>query len=160
MQSILTQLELIDKEQDNLKEQLFEWVVEMNQREFDQLCNEVLGLHRFWEKYRGALVTDEPEMIRPLISSLPKVELLIEINGHRYDRVKFYRWLSSVDTEKLRSICSELETLCDSAIENTNTYLVSAVLPALQQTGTCWLMEREYPVYLSDVYQTVLKWRS
>lgn len=160
MQPILTQLDLIDKRPSTLKQHLFEWIVEMKQSDFDQLCNEIIGVQRFWEKYSGVLVTDRLELIKPFISLLPKVELVIEMDGHHYDRTHFYRWLSNVDIYRLESICWELETMCDLALENANTYVVAAISPVLQKKGACWRIEQEHSVYLNGISSVIQNWKS
>jgi hypothetical protein len=160
MQPILTQLDLVDKKPSVLKEQLFEWIVNMTQGDFDQLCNEIIGVQRFWEKYSGVLVTDRLELIRPFISLLPKVELVIEIDERSYNRNHFYRWLSTVNVYQLQSICFELETMCDLALENANTYVVAAISPVLQKQGACWRIEQEHSVYLNGISSAIQNWKS
>ena len=160
MQPILTQLDLVDKRPEFIKEQIFEWVADMTQFEFDRLCNEIVGLQRFWEKYDGVLVTDRLELIKPFASLLPKVELVIEIDDRHYERSHFYRWLSYVDVERLRSICFELEEMCDMALENANAYVVAAISPVLQHKGACWRIEQDHCFYLSGISYAIQNWKS
>jgi hypothetical protein len=159
MQPILINLELLDLQLPGLKQRLFEWIVDLEQPDFDQLCNEILGLQRFWEKYQGAIVTDAVEIIAPFLPILPKVELVVEMDDRHFDRNYFYRWLSQVNEQWLQMICEELGTLCDQALENVDAYVVIPLFPELQKRGICWRIEHDRNIHLPLVQEVICSWR-
>ena len=44
------------------KEDLFNWIVDLEQQEFDDLCNQIISLYKFQQTYEGALVSDEEDL--------------------------------------------------------------------------------------------------
>lgn len=141
MQPLLAHLQRLPLAPPALKERLFHVIVDLSPRQFNQLCSEVLALFRFQRKYRDALVTDAPHLIRPFNHMLPRVELEVEIDGQNYDRHAFYRWLEKVSEITLKQIMMEMDALFDEAIEHIDCYVVDKKLCAGQKEDTCWKLE-------------------
>jgi hypothetical protein len=141
MQSILVQLELINKERAGLKERLFEWVADLSQEEFDQLCNEIISLDHFFMKYDGVMVTDRIDLVRPFLAIIPKVEMVVDMSRRFYDKTSFYRWLENVHVSLLQNACWNLEDCCDQARELLDTYVVSGIFPTLAGSDACWKID-------------------
>lgn len=144
MQSVLMQLELVNKDRDGLKERLFEWIADLSQREFDQLCNEIISLDSFFKKYDGATVTDRAELVRTPANKAPKVEFVVDTGKGLYNRAFFYRWLENIPVPALQAICWELEDCCDQVRELLNTYIVARVYPSLVKANVYWKINTAY----------------
>jgi hypothetical protein len=149
-QPILTQLELLEKEAACIKENLFNWVVEMEQWEFTRFCCEIESVYRFWDKYRGLKVSDDVDALRPFKHMLPRVELIIETDMADYDKRDFYRWLQDTHEFTLQDICVELESLWDQALENINSYIIDPVFPAIRNRCSWWELSCEKPIFASE----------
>lgn len=158
MQSVLVQLELINKDRIGLKERLFELIADLPQEDFDQLCNEIISLDKFYRKYDGVMITDRAELVRPFLAILPRVELVINLKKRHYRRAFFYRWLEEVHVSVLQTVCWELEDCYDQAIELLNTYVVTPVYPALAHTNACWQVDTCMTGNLSRIAEVVRTW--
>lgn len=158
MQPVLMQLELVDKDELGLKERLFEAIADLSQEDFDQMCNEIIGLDKFYRKYDGVMVTDRTELVRPFISIVPRVELVIDMKKRQYRKTFFYRWLEEVHVSALQNICWELEDCYDQAIELLDTYVVTTVYPALAHTNACWQVDTCMTGNLPRIAEIVREW--
>ena len=159
MEPFLTQLQQIDVKVPGLKERIFNQVVDLRQRQFNQLCNEVIALYRFQKKYHDALITDEPHLIKPFVKLLPRVELRVEITEHAFDRGAFFRWLETVEESTLQQIVMEIDALYDEAIENVDCYVVDEKMCAHYGNSTCWKMQLETSGNLSVLFKNLTGWK-
>jgi hypothetical protein len=159
MQPLLAQVQLMDLAVTRLKEQIFDIIVELSPRQFDQLCSEVIGLYRFQKKYRDVLITDSPHLIQPFAGLLPRVEFLFVLNEQSYDRSRFYRWLEEVPEHHLQQIVMEIDALYDEAIENVDCYVVSEPLCEKAPKEHCWRMQLETSGNLSSLFNNVSSWK-
>lgn len=156
MQPLLVQLELLSKERKGLKERLFEWIVDLSQEDFDQLCNEIISLDSFFKRYEGAMVTDNEHLIQAFKDVLLKVEFVVAMPARRYNKAFFYRWLEDISVSALQSVCWELEDCCDQAMELLNTYVVSAIKPMF--AASCWRIDSSFTGNLSLIADIVKSW--
>ncbi len=156
---LLSQLQEIPVRLPGLKERMFNLVVDMKPRQFDQLCSEIIGLYRFQKKYRDVLVTDAPQLIRPFVHLLTRVEYQVEITEHTYDRTQFYRWLQQVDDSVLQQIIMEIDALYDEAVENIDCYVVDEKICADKPSDNCWKMQLETSGNLSVLFQDLRRWK-
>jgi|GEM_PF-5054434 len=158
MTPLLTQVELLDKRINGLKERIFEWIVELPQPEFDQLCCEIIGLHHFVEKYKGVLISDILFCEKGL-DRVCRVELIINFSSRHFNRNKFYQWLTLVRPEQLQVICWELELLCDEVMENVGTHVIHQSDPIPAQQRVCWMINDHTSFYLPYIHQTIQSWQ-
>ena len=142
-----------------LKERLFNLVVEMHPRQFNQLCSEVIALYRFQKKYRDVLVTDAPQLIRPFVKLMPRVSFQVDIQEQSYDRKYFYRWLQRVDDGVLQQVIMEIDALYDEAIENIDCYVVDEKIGNETQSDSCWKMQLETSGNLTVLFQDLHSWK-
>jgi hypothetical protein len=159
MQPLLAQLQLVDIKVPGLKGRLFNLIVDMPPRQFDQLCSEVVALYRFQKKYRDALVTDAPHLIRPFVHLLPRVELLVELNDQAYDRNAFYRWLETVNDSTLQQIIMEIDALYDEAVENIDCYVVDEKICSDKPADSCWKMQLETSGNVEILFKALRTWK-
>lgn len=120
------------------KEDLFYWIVDLAQPEFDRLCNEIIALYAFQSKYDGVLVSDEDALLRPFLSILPKVDFSVERYHEHYDKTQFYRVLSYVSDSYVDRVCRELSTLMEYVCEHANTYIINSVSHAVAPGIQFW----------------------
>ncbi len=160
MQPILTKLQIIDIKLPGLKERIFNEVVDLHFRQFDQLCSEIIALYRFQRKYRNVLITDAPDLIRPFVHFLPRVELLVVINEHSYNRNLFYRWLESVEIKELQQLFMELDALYDQVIENVDCFMVDEKICGTQADSHCWKLQLGDSGNLSVLFNNVRTWKN
>ena len=134
----LITLTRIDARGNFSKEELFNWIVDLTQEQFDALCNQIISLYKFQQAFEGALVSDEVDLLKPWLPVLPKIEFEVESSGCNYQKKYFYEFLSGVEEDDLDNICDEILSLYSHVRENNNTYIVSQVYPAVAGMVECW----------------------
>lgn len=141
------------------KEELFNWIVDLKQEQFDELCNQIVSLYRFQQTFEGVLVSDEVDLLKPWLPVLPKVEFAVEPAGCNYQKKYFYQFLTRVSEEELEVICDEILSLYAHVRENNHTYIVSQVYPALAGKVECWRVHFNRAKQFTDLPQRIMNWR-
>jgi hypothetical protein len=141
------------------KESLFNWVVDLEQQDFDDLCNQIISLYRFQQTYEGVLVSDEEDLLRPWLPVLPKIIFSVEQSGTNFCKKYFYQFLTDVDPEELRNICEEILSLYSHARENNNTYIISQVYPAVAGMVEFWRIKFKRQKLYSDLPKRIFNWQ-
>jgi hypothetical protein len=141
------------------KEDLFNWIVDLRQGQFDELCNQIISLYRFQQKFEGVLVSDEEDLLKPWLPILPKIVFNVESSGCNYERRFFYQFLSRVSDAELDNICDEILSLYSHARENNNTYIISQVYPAVAGRVECWRIQFKRTKLFMDLPQTIMHWQ-
>lgn len=159
MQPLLSLLDTLDVTEPGLKERLFDIVVDLSPRQFNQLCNELVGLGRFQKKYSDALITDAPHLIRPFVHFLPRVEIEVQLSDQDYDRNQFYRWLEEVSAEHLRTVVREIERLYEEASENVDCYVVNERICGEDAEHHCWKMNLQPSTPLATLFNRLKSWK-
>lgn len=156
----LIRLTRIDAEGSYTKEDLFNWIVDLSQEDFDALCNQIIMLYKFQQTFEGLLVTDEEDMLKPWLPILPKIVFSVDDFGSNYDKKKFYRFLSSVNNDELNCICDELLSLHSHARENNNTYIISQIYPAVAGRVECWRIHYKPVKLFNDLPERIMHWQT
>jgi hypothetical protein len=142
------------------KEELFNWIVDLEQYSFDELCNHIISLYQFQQAFEGLLVTDEADLLIPWLPVLPKIIFTVDTSGSNYNKKYFYQFLSSVGSEQLQTICNEVLSLYAHAKENNNTYVISQVYPAVAGHVECWRVQFKPKKQFSDLPERIKHWMS
>jgi len=142
-----------------LHERLFELVVDLSARQFNQLCSELVGLCRFQKKYYHALITDSPQLIRPFVHLLPRVELQVHLSGNDYDRSQFYRWLEEISTGDLQTLVHDISRLYEEVVENIDCYVVDERICGATDDYHCWKMNLESSASLIALFDHLKSWK-
>jgi hypothetical protein len=141
------------------KEDLFNWIVDLDQQEFDDLCNQIIALYRFQQTYEGALVSDEEDLLKPWLPVLPRIVFAVEPAGSRYQKKYFYQFLTDVKQDELTSMCEEILSLYSHARENDHTYIISQVYPAVAGMVESWRVHYKKPKQFSDLPRRITNWQ-
>lgn len=142
------------------KEELFNWIVDLSQEEFDEFCNQIISLYNFEETFEGALVSDEVDLLRPWLPVLPRVVFSVDITGSGYQKKYFYQFLSWVDNDQLKKMCEEIISLYSHAMENNNTYIISQVYPAVAGKVQHWRVHFNRTKQFADLPERIMHWRN
>jgi len=142
------------------KEDIFDWIVDLDQPQFDDLCNQIISLYKFQQTYEGVLVSDETALLKPWLPVLPKVVFSIDRAGADYQKRSFYHFLSWVGEEQLNNICDEILSLYSHARENSNTYIISQVYPAVAGLVESWRIQFKRTKLFSDLPTQIMHWQS
>jgi hypothetical protein len=156
----LIRLTQIDQQGAFSKEDLFNWVVDLKQQEFDCLCNQIISLYKFQQKFEGALVSDEEDLLKPWLPILPKIVFSIDPEGANYQKKFFYKFLEWVEDDQLSSMCEEILSLHAHAKENNNTYIISQVYPAVEGRVEYWRIHFKRIKMFSDLPQKIMHWQN
>lgn len=141
------------------KEDLFNWIVDLKQEEFDYLCNQIISLYKFQQKFEGLLVSDEEDLLKPWIPVLPKIVFSVDASGDNYQKKFFYQFLSRVDSDELSSMCDEILALYSHARENNNTYIISQVYPAVEGRVEYWRVHFKRKKLFSELPHRIMYWQ-
>jgi hypothetical protein len=141
------------------KEDLFNWIVDLKQDQFDALCNQIISLYRFQQTFEGVLVSDEEDLLKPWLPVLPKIVFSVDNTGCNYQKKFFYQFLSRVTDEELDNVCDEILSLYSHARENTNTYIISQVYPAVAGRVECWRVHFKRAKLFMDLPQRIMHWQ-
>jgi hypothetical protein len=156
----LVNLTRIDAKGIVTKEELFNWIVDLNQEQFDSLCNEIISLYKFQQTYEGALVTDEEDMLKPWLPVLPRIVFSIDNFGVGYQKTHFYKYLEYISEKEMSSMCDEILSLYSHARENNNTYIISQVFPAVAGHIESWRVHYKPVKMFSNLPDQIMHWRS
>jgi hypothetical protein len=141
------------------KEDLFNWIVDLEQQEFDDLCNQIISLYKFQQTYEGALVSDEEDLLRPWLPVLPRIVFSVDPLGNNFQKKFFYHFLTSVDPSELVGICEEILSLYSHARENDNTYIITQVFPAVAGVVESWRVHYKKRTLYSDLPTRIINWQ-
>lgn len=141
------------------KEDLFNWIVDLNQAQFDELCNQIVSLYSFQQTFEGVLVSDEEDLLKPWLPELPKIVFSVDSSGCNFQKKYFYQFLSRVSDDELVNICDEILGLYSHARENSNTYNISQVYPAVAGRVECWRVKYKRSKIFMDLPQTIIHWQ-
>jgi hypothetical protein len=134
----MEKLVLIGNNDNYPKEQLFNWIVDLTQQQFDDLCNEIMAFYTFRFTYEGVLVTDEESLIRSFTEILPVTEFIVDRSVKNYQKKYFYQGLSVISQQELNTFCKEIVSLRAHVEDNRDLYIVSTILPAVKHIIEYW----------------------
>lgn len=155
----LIRLSKIDATGSFTKEELFNWIVDLSQPEFDNLCNQIISLYKFQQTFEGVLVSDEEDLLKPWLPILPRVVFTIDPAGHDFQKKYFYQFLTVVDPAQLNSMCDEILSLYSHVRENDNTYIISQIYPAVSGMVEYWRIHYTREKQYSDLPQRIINWQ-
>lgn len=141
------------------KEELFNWIVDLTQQEFDELCNQIISLYKFQQTYEGVLVSDEEDLLKPWIAHLPKIEFAVTLAGSDFQKKYFYQFLSRVSQNELNNMCEEILSLYAHVRENNNTYIISQIYPAIAGRVEYWRIHFKGQKQFGDMPGTIISWQ-
>lgn len=156
----LIKLTRIDASGSFTKEDLFNWIVDLSQQEFDCLCNQIISLYKFQQTFEGSLVSDEEDLLKPWLPILPKIVFSVDNTGANYLKKYFYQFLGWVHPDQLNSMCDEILSLYSHAQENNNTYIISQVYPAVAGRVESWRIHFKRTKLFADLPERLLHWQN
>ena len=159
MMDQLNRLTKIDTRGSLRKEDLFNWIVDLDQESFDFLCNQIISLYKFQQTFEGALVSDEEDMLRPWLPVLPKIVFSVDVYGCNYQKRHFYQFLSWVGIEEMNRMCDEILSLYSHARENNNTYIITQVYPAVAGVVEYWRVHYKPARLFTNLPDRIMHWQ-
>lgn len=141
------------------KEKIFNWIVDLDQQGFDDLCNQIISLYRFQRTYEGVLVSDEVDLLKPWLAVLPKIEFSVDQSGINFHKKYFYQFLEEVEQDELKNMCDEILSLYTHAKENSNTYIISQVYPAVAGVVQYWRIKYNRTKLFADLPKLIINWQ-